>query len=696
MSAVTDYLLSRPGLVGLWPLDEVAGATAIGDLGPNTLTGSAVNGATSQNALGGTGFVTGHTRAWAGGASAAGWTVASAATVALQLQSYALGIFDLHTGTGAGQYLLGRQNGWNLNTVTTGNRVLGRTGIAGEPNRTGNSTVTSNDVGHLLGFSYDGQHAQPWLDGEAEGAPNRLVGSLASFLNRVVIGGDSSMANAGHLLSVAFIFNRPLTRGEWATIYRLGLGDPTADQQASNFVGDGLSIIAATAESLPCEGCGYRRRAGEGGVRLTSPNREWHLACFGDDGAWQSSALPVLASSNSSLDLDVHISRTVKAVVDFYTKRPTTDKTYYLRTDGKLMGLAYTLMSANYGGVLSMLGHLHRRWASSGYSVHLSLMRRIMSYLRSVQIPGTPAAGSGVGYFSDDGTNATSWGGNNDFSLREMLPGIIAVWDDLDAATRSTWLDTLQKACAGLWAQEGAAYYANGNVAWNIWAIFRMMAKLDPAGPWRGYADAYLTYTIKPTTGGTPAASGLATCGLKKYVDGTATNDPFITLSQLRALNPASDKVYFTEANGSADKGMDYNYAAAQCQISLAAYLCTGDTDALQVANLTANLVRPRLNLTTGTVTGPSGASVPPWYADFMGGTRHNAVEYAGVQQIRSMQRIGRTDLMTAQQLADHWPVEEADAALNTTQQAVWYRTGGAYALSLAASPYWPGYPDLT
>jgi hypothetical protein len=243
-------------------------------------------------------------------------------------------------------------------------------------------------------------------------------------------------------------------------------------------------------------------------------------------------------------------------------------------------------------------------------------------------------------------------------------------------------------------AQNPAQYYANGNVQTNQWAIYLFLDYLDPSGPWSGYADAEINHIVRPTTGGSPASSGLTTCGLKKFVDGTFANDPFITLAQMRALNPASDKAYFTEGNGSADKGMDWNYTAAQCAIAAAAYTVTGNTDALQFMHLHANVYVPRQNLTTGTVTGPSGASVPAWYSDFVGGARHNAVEYAGMPNTRMIQRLGRTD-MTATQLANHLPTDETDAKLNTTQQFVWFRIGGAYALSLACSPYWPGYPEI-
>lgn len=696
MSAVTDYLLAIGGCERLYGLTEASGSATITDLSTNAVAGTPVNGATSQNALGATGFVTGHATCLAGGATNTGWIIAPA-TTGLLLQTYTLGSFILRSsGTSATQYIVGRQNGWRISSAVTSNhKAFFATGVAGEPNRTGNSTNMGAAVGHLIGGSYDGQRSQPWLDGQREGAPDRVVGTLASFPNRVVLNGDTGMANPNHFVSVTFIFSRVLTPGEWAEIYRLGLGNPTADLLAADYAADDTAFIAATAQGETCQGCGRKRRVAEGGVKLTSPTRQWHHSCFGAQGAWQASSSPAVSNTNTSLDLDVHISRTVDAVLDFYLARPTTDKVYYQRTDGKLMGLSYTLMSANYGGVLSALGHMHRRWGGR-YSYYLERMKLIMSYLRSVQIPGTPAPGSGVGYFSDDGTSATQWGGNNDFTLREMLPGVIAVWDDLDATTRSLWLDTLRKSGAGLQGQQPTNYYANGNVETNIWAIYLMLAKLDPSGPWAGYATAQLNHIVKPTTGGTPAATGLTTCGLKQYVDGTYANDPFITLTTMRGLSESTGKAYFTEANGAGDKGLDWNYSNAQAGIAAAAYLCTGNTDARRFANLHANLYFPRMNLTTGTVTGPSGNSVLAWYADFYGGTRHNTAEYQGMPNARLFFRLGRTDLMTATQIANHWPTEEADARLNTTQQAVWYRTAGIYGLSLAASPYWPGYPEIS
>lgn len=707
MSALTDYLLAIGGCVRLYGLTEASGSATIADISPSAVAGTPVNGATSQNALGATGFVTGHATCLAGGATNTGWVIGAAADATLQLQTYTLGAFIMRqSGTTATQYILGRQNGWRISTaVTSFHKAFFATGISGEPNRTGNSTNTSASVGHLIGGSYDGQRSQPWLDGQREGSYDRLVGTLGSFPNRVVLNGDTGMANANHLISVTFIFSGParealglptvLTPGEWAEIYRLGLGNPTADQQAADFAADGTAFIAATAESERCMVCGRRRRVAEGGVKLTSPTRHWHHSCFGGQGSWMTSALAV-SSGNSALEVDVHHSRLIDGVLDTYLSRPTTDAVYYQRTDGKLMGLSYTLMSANYGGILAALGHMHRRWGGGKYSYYLQRMKLIMSYLRSVQIPGTPAPGTGVGYFSDDGTVSTQWGGNNDFTLREMLPGIIAVWDDLDATTRALWLDTMRKAGYGLQGQQPTNYYANGNVETNIWAIYLMLAKLDPSGPWAGYATAQLNHIVKPTTGSTPAATGLTTCGLKQFVDGTYANDPFITLATMRGLSESTGKAYFTEANGAGDKGLDWNYGNAQCGIAAAAYLVTGNTDARRFANLHGNLYMPRMNLTSGTVTGPSGNSVQAWYADFYGGTRHNTAEYQGMPNARLLNRMGRTDLMTNAQLASHLPVDEADARLNTTQQAVWYRSVGIYGLMLATSPYWPGYPEIS
>ncbi len=88
------------------------------------------------------------------------------------------------------------------------------------------------------------------------------------------------------------------------------------------------------------------------------------------------------------------------------------------------------------------------------------------------------------------------------------------------------------------------------------------------------------------------------------------------------------------------------------------------------------------------------------WWADFVGGTRHNVVEYSGASAVRLGRRIllkiGESTDVTGQNIADHWVYEKNDAALNTTQQTVWYRLAGTQAHALIASPHWPGFPEIS
>lgn len=704
MSTLTDYITGLSGCVGCWPLDEIVSSTTLADLGPNGLTGTEITNNVSRNALGGTGFVTGHARCWQGSATEArGFQLATAANTLTQLQTYSLGVFYKYSGTTNLQYGIGRQNGWRLGTVTSFFKLYAHTGVTGDPNRTGNADNMTAGTPHLLGTTYDQQEFQPWLDGEREGTASPLTASLASFTNRVVVGGDTGMTNGGSLLSVAFIFNRVLLPGEWAQIYVLGLGQRTSDHAANfDFTGDGIPVIAASAEDERCYGCGGRRRVQEGFVLHSSSGRKFHLSCYGAQGRGLANPAAPLTAASSDYQIDVAHSRLIESVLDEYTKRPTTDKVRYEQADGRLIGaVTWQTMSANYGGTIGGLGVLHQRWGGGSHGPFMKRVQNLMAQLRATQIV---AGETKSGWFSNDGTFATEWGGNGNFSLSALLPAVLSLWHFADTATRTLWLDTLRKACQALWDWETASYYANGNVQLEIWGIHRKMAVLDPSGPWMTYAVAHRDHMIRPTTGRTAwngdATVGRAYLGLKQYVDGTVANDPFITLTDLRAMSDTTGKAYLAEGGTTSPTisypGLDWNYCSAQCGFAAEIYLSTGDTDALKIAQVTANVYRPRLNLSNNTITGPSGSSVPPWWADFTGGTRHNAVEVSGNTPMLVMRRLGRTDLMTAQQLADLHVFNQKNAVTNTTSQAVGYREAGFQGASLESSSLWPEHPVIS
>jgi hypothetical protein len=698
VSALTDYLLSRPGLVGLWPADDAAASTTLNDIGPNNLDGIEMNAGVSRNAFGAAGFVTGHATSWASsGTEARGFQVATAGNVLLQLQTLTYGVFGRLTAANNGPIHLGRQNGVNFSTGSALKLNVSMTGGGPTAPARTNPTTISLNTSHLFGVTYDGEVMQPWLDGAREGSYQRVAGPFTSFLNRVVFGGDMGQLGAGHLLSVAFAFNRPLTMGEWATIHQLGIGNATADQIAQfDYLADSIPQVAASAEAHRCMSCGGRRRALEGGIKRTNPTRESHLACFGAQAEWRETPMGAPLATNTDRELDAYAARLADSVMDVYSKRPTTDSPWYIASTGQIVPQNTQV----YGAVIATLGELHRYAGGGPRSPHLQRMKLVMGYLRANQIvEGETRAG----WFSTNGLFSGEFGGNGVFVFYDLLPGVLAVWRDLDSTTRSTWLDTLRRAGESEWAWEPANFWANGNIVTYQWGIYRMMAELDPAwaSTWLARADAYIALMLNPT-GTSSYVSGILTgVGMRQYVDGNPANDTRITaIATLRALSDLTGKAYLTEGTSATATGpgntfnttygRDWRYTFVQAQLALGVYLMTGDTDALKMAHVFTNTVHPRHNLTGSSVTGPSGSSVQGWWSDYRGGVRVNVEEIGHIYHLHNMRRLGREDLLTAQQQADHHVFLEANAVLNTTQQNVWYRNAADLTRYLSMSPHAP------
>jgi hypothetical protein len=696
MSALTTYLLSLPGIIYVGNTDVATGTATLTDLTGTFAAGTELNAGVSRAGFGATGFVTGHSTCWASSGSVSrGFQIATAANATAQLQTLTLGVFIQQASANSSPNpLLGRQNGIGLNLGGTRKLTVTMTGGGVTAPARSNPTTMTLASSHLIGVTYDGEELQPWVDGAREGVYQRLPGPFTSFPSKVAFGGDTGATGAGVSACLPFIVAGVLTDGQWATIYELGLGAVAAAQQACfDFVADDITQVAATAAGVRCQGCGGARRVAEGGVKQT--NTQAHIACFGASGRWKTSPTGAMPSSPTDRELDLYALRLSEAVLDNYSKRPTTDKPWGILTTGQI----FPQSAGFYGAFIGGLGTLH--WATGGgpRSPFLQRMKLLMGYLATNQIaPGLTRAG----WFSTDGTYAGSFEGSGVFVLHDMLPGIKAVWPALDDATKATWLNTLRLACDSEWAWEPATYWANGNIVAYQWGIYRVMADLDTlqTAKWMGYADAYLDFMVAPQ-GNTSAYSGstLTGVGMRRYVDGTPANDPLITtLAAMRALNPMSDKVYLTEGNtGSTGPGtstgfygLDWNYASAQMSIALSVYAATGDTDAWQLAQLLANTVQPRHNLTNGTVTGPSGGSVGPWLSDFRGGTRHNLAELGHFYSLHTMRRFGRTDLLSGAQQTGHHTFMEDNAVLNTTQQNVWYKAQLEVAQILENSPYWP------
>lgn len=702
MSALTTLILSRPNVVYLGDTDAANGTTTLTDLSGTQTAGVEVNSGVSRNGFGAADGPIGHSSCWESSASEVrGFQVAAAATAGLQLQVLTLLWFFKMTAANNGPIHLGRQNGISGSVGSSRKVVAVFGGGVTAPGRSNPSTITLN-VWHCAALVYDGHEYQPYLDGAPEGAAGLVPGPFTSFANRIVFGGDTGQLGSGHRLALPTIVARRMHLGEIAAISRAGIGAPSADHQAVfDFPADDLDDVIAGSgiATTHCMGCGGRRRVAEGGYKsaAASPVHQGSLACVGAAGLHRADPSAPLTNTGTDRDIDNAHARLAMDVWLNYAARPSTDKPWGQAATGELVGSGVT--TAIYGGFLTGAGILQRHYSGDPASSPLQSMKLTMAYLRSVQIPG---GNQHAGYFSTDGTEAGSWGGNFIFSLAEMLPGIIAVWDILDADTRAVWLDTLRKAAAGVNAVE-RNFWVNGNYILFYWMTQRLMVELDPGGPWQANADFFLGYLFSPSGSSSYVGSGLTGVGTRKYVDGTPTNDPLISLATMRGLNPASDKIYATEGNSATATaagstfnttyGFDPNYVGAQAGICLAVYLATGgpaggDADAWQMAQLFANAIVARQNFSTGTVT-INGFSVQAWYSENHG-TRHNAVELGAGGFWHTMRRLGRTDFLTAQQLADRHAAMRADAVLNTTQQNVWYRTLGDYVHTLEASPYWP------
>lgn len=692
---VVDYLQER-GALDIFPLTDAAGSSTAVNVGTRAAAATEMNSGVSRNAFGASGIVSGLSTCWQGsGSEARGFQVAAAATAALQLQTYTIGVFARLSGTVTANFLaLGRQNGWQLIPTTTG-KLNAKSGVTGEAVRA-NPTTPTVGVTVFWVMTYDGYAMQPWVNGERDGLYTRIVGTLGSFPNRVVVGGDTGMLAANLKLSCAFIDDRVWDEGEIVEAYQQGRPDtrPTADA-VDDFTGDSLAAIAAGAEGTRCMGCGGRRRTREATLDANGVMaRRWHPHCYGGNAAWQAT-LAQPTNSSSELAWDAYLAQLIWKVQRSYTRRPSTDTVRYEADSGQLMwtGQASTFGQANYGAILTARGILHRRTGGGRYSWYLERVKRTMTFLRSRQIP---QGQNGHGYFSEDLTNATSWGVNHIFTVREAMAGIIAVWPDLDTATRAEWQTTLERAIGGDWDYQGpdssGAYYANGNIVLNQWACARMLYHLTGSELWNRRQEAWLAHCFAPSTGGRGPSTGLAQLGLKAYTDGTAT-DARISEADLMALSDTSGTAYLTEGNSNNPAGQDWNYTGAQADIASNVYEVTGDLRARKMMHVFTNLVWPKQNLTTGTV-----GTVPPFYADNRNGTRHNAIEIgvATTGYLHGMRRQGRADLATATQCANQIPFMEADAMLNTTNQGSWYRSLTSLSLAITAGPGWPGFPEVS
>jgi hypothetical protein len=693
MSALTTYLLARPNIRYLGNTDAPAGTTSLADASANFGNGGELNAGVSRNGFGAADGPVGHTVCWESSATEnRGFQVATAADALLQLQTLTMGVFFKLTAANNGPIYLGRQNGIyiSVGSAKKGAAVLG--GGPTNPSRSNPTTVSLN-TWHYLCVLYDGHEMTTYLDGFPEGVWSQAEGPFGSFANRVVFGGDTGQLGAGHRLSLPHYFTRLLNPGEIATIARLGLGDPHANHQANwDYPADSIDPLIAgqAAHAQNCMGCGGRRRASQGGYKI-STTHEGDIACVGAAGLYIATPGTLLTSSSTDRELDRAHSRLMKIAVDSYTSYPSTDKPWGMDSAGKLIGTGIT--TAWYGGVLTGLGAAHGHHSKDPSSSYLLRMKKIMAYLRANQVPpGNPHAG----HFSTDGTEANYFGGNGIFVGSEMMPGILNVWDALDATTKSLWLDTLTKLGNGFNTTE-RNFWPNGNYIMFYWSFFKFMAVLDPSGPWASYATYFFNYLFSPTGSSGYVAGTLTGVGVRRYVDGTATNDPLISAATMRGLNATTDKIYASEGNSATSTGpgntynttygFDPNYVGAQGFIALCVYLETGDTDAWLMAQLLHNGIASRQNFTNGSVT-INGFTVPAWQSENRG-TRHNVSEMNAGAAWHALRRLGRTDYMTAQQVADrHHQGMVPDAVTNTTQQNVWYRVLNSYAAYLRTSPY--------
>jgi len=751
-----DYIISR-GPRRFYPLTDATGSSTIDDQGTDNIAGTPQNGTNSPAALGAAGFVNGLATCWQGHATQVrGWQLAAAG--ALAFQTYTLGVwYQPVSGELDNGIMVGRQNGWQVKTNASSHGHWATTGIADAtvgnnypvPDTTGGYTLGTP---HLAGLSYDGVEVQVWLDGERAGYPIRGKGlTLAAFTNAVVIGNDNS-AFGPRKLSGAFIFDRVLHPAEWASAFARGYSGATPTQPGVfNLIADGDPLIAASAIVGRCEECGGHLRLLEEQVNdpPSAPVRYWHKTCHQGFGRHAGNPPASPTASTTRAQWDAILRRGQSRHWMSYVKGPTPDQKYrFDPTNGFIDRSAfpkpawpstsgpYTAVDVGfYGGFAGGLGIAHRFGGGGRFTPELAMIRRIMSYLMAHQYSSAPGTVDGTG------ANAQGYyfGRTVDhlFTMFELPVALIAVWPDLTAAERTSFLTSVKAGADGAYQNE-FGYYINGNEELGKWMMCLHMEKLltlagDAAGAatWASRTDNQLAFACNPPgragtgAGGsfngtqylyglykitpdyttTSRVLGNVTAGIP-----AATNLPNATLvTDPMSMNATTDGCFFAEfgypgfyPNGGI--GYSPNYLDYQASIAATVYLVHGNEIAHRLLDCMGNKLLPRVNKTNSTVTSAMDGTtpVPPWNYDRIGGSREEGSSYPFIapftdRAFAALQVKSGRSIFTAQQLADQWPVFESDMWLNTTLQAPkgFYRgVMGLWCFEMMASPAWPGMPS--
>jgi len=755
-SPFSNYIVSR-GPRRYYPMTEATGSTTLADLGTDNVAATPIDATNSPAALGSTGFVNGLGTCWVGHATQArGWQVAL--STGLNLQTYTIGIwYQPASGEADNAIMLGRQNGWQVKSWSATHGHAGITGISDPvvgntymvPDTPGGYTLGST---HLAALSYDGIEMQLWLDGERAGYPIRGKGlTLASFTNRVVIGGDG-VAIGPRKLSGAFIFDRVLHPGEHAAMFAAGYsGSQPTQPGAFDLIADGNPVIAASAIVGRCEECGGQMRALE--EQITSSGKYWHKTCHYGFGRHAGDPPASPTSSTTQSQWDAIIMRGQRRHWTSYVKGPTSNQKYrfdptngfidlsnfpkptWPATSGPYNESTGAVDVGMYGGFAMGLGIAHRMAGGGKYTPELEMIRKIMGYLMAHQYSAASGTVDGTGL------NAQGYyfGRNVDhlFTMFELPVAIIAVWADLTPSERTTYLASIKAGADGMYQNE-FGYYTNGNEELGKYVACLHMAKLftlagdnATAATWLSRAATQLAHACSPAgiAGGGSGGSWNGTqylYGLWKITpDYTTTSrvlwtvgDPKPSATALpnatlvtdpMTLNATTDGCFFAEFGypgfyPNAAVGYSPNYLDYQASIAVMGYLVHGDAVCLRLANCMANKLLPRVNKTNGTVTSAMDGTtpVPAWNYDRIGGSREDGGNYAFItpftdRSFAALQTKSGRSLFTAQQLADQWPVLESDLWLNTVLQAPkgFYRgVGGIWGYDIMASPSWPGMPS--
>lgn len=613
MSALSDYILSRNGLLHYWQVTDRSGTTlpdsipTVGNRLPMTVTNPVDGPAiTADGGLSLRGDGTSTRAITANLATGAADRFAANA-------NYTIGAFTvLRAAPPANRVLFGRTpqymrvtSGRNVTFMGSGTQIQSRVPLP---------------IGELclVLLTWNGRKARMTINGVLVAAQITagVISDTADPWELLSLGGGAGNAVQADVAH-AFVFNRVLGQGEADTIYRLGASSPvTKNSLLVDQANYAPALASAAADN--CFTCSGNMRVAEARV-----GTERHPACYGASAGFVTA--PVLTVSSAAGDASAfQIVGSAKQQLEEQLKyrifRATNEQSLYhngttwtgLPTPGTEMN---EIMGGGAGaaGLFHAAGSSDRSWLAE-YAK--AVVEQAITAQAANPVPSRP------GVYAD----GPSWG----LGVAYVLETYLWLKPYLDTATRNRWLASFNLA-ANDWFSNERNYYVNGNVEVGETLAVYLMYLVTGDSVWQSRYQTQIATTIAPSTsiGALGNNANAAGFGWKWVVEPTGGSS--VGGNGLAGTGDgANGKGYFAESKNDTTHpeqiGYDVIYTTVQLEFMIRLYEWSGDARLVKYINSMLNLLLDSVNTTTAnqTIVGPAGDSavIAPWAIDGRIGVR--------------------------------------------------------------------------